>query len=131
MCRRGVSDIQKIIQNFPDARPDARLRVYLIWQPVLRSDDHASAENRVREFSNERFTHFWDGNRLTGKLWQSVLGAKELPWDVYLLYGVDAQWEKEPTRPEFWVRQLNSATKARFELKVKEMLSQRQRIGAR
>ncbi|MBI1927719.1 hypothetical protein HYR99_26215 [Candidatus Poribacteria bacterium] len=109
-----------MLQNLPDNR----LRVYLIWMPVLSSDDRASAENRFREFADERFIHFWDGNLLTGLLWQRVLGMREVPWDVYLLYRAGSQWEKEPARPDFWVRQLGSeVNRKRFEVKVKEMFS--------
>jgi hypothetical protein len=111
----------KMLQN-----ADNRLRVYLIWQPVLRSDDRASAENRAREFVNESVTHFWDGARFTGRLWQGVLDRKDLPWDVYLLYKADTYWETEPTAPDFWVRQLSGVNQTRFEARVKEMLSKTQ-----
>jgi len=107
--------------------PENHLRVYLIWIPVLQSDDRASAENRFREFADKRFTHFWDSNLFTGLLWQRVLGMREVPWDVYLLYRAGSQWEKEPARPDFWVRQLGSGVnRRRFELKVQEMLNQTQ-----
>ena len=92
--------------------------------PVLPSDDRASVEYRFREFADERFIHFWDGNLLTGLFWQRVLGVWEVPWDVYLLYGAGSQWESEPARPEFWVRQLGSeVNRRRFELKVQEVLN--------
>ena len=104
--------------------PENRLRVYLIWQPVLQSDNRASAERRTHEFASEEFVHFWDRSRFTGKLWQHILNRKAIPWDVYLLYDGSTQWEETPTRPDFWVRQLNHANTARFALKVKEMLGQ-------
>ena len=100
------------------------LRVYLIWQPALLSDDRTAAERRTREFTNERLTHFWDGSRFTGRLWQRILNHRDMSWDVYFLYGADAQWEKGPTPPYFWLSPLNSVTKGRFQLKTKELLSQ-------
>ena len=99
-------------------------RVYIIWQPVLRSDNRKSARRRSLEFANEQFVHFWDKTRLTGELWQHVLGRKSQPWDVYLLYEADAQWEGTPTKPNFWVLQLNQTTKKGFELKARRMLAE-------
>ena len=99
-------------------------RAYIIWQPVLRSDDRKSARRRTLEFANERFVHFWDKTRLTGELWQRVLDRKSEPWDVYLLYEADAQWERTPTKPDYWVWQLNNTTKKGFELKARRMLAQ-------
>ena len=86
--------------------------------PVLRSDDRPSAERRAREFADKKFTHFWDSNRLTGRLWQRVLNQRDTPWDVYYLYDADAQWEKEPTAPDFKIRRVNGVTKARLKLKI-------------
>jgi hypothetical protein len=47
---------------------------------------------------------------------------------VYLLYGPDAKWDKEPPQPDFWMHQLSGVTQAprlnqvAFEAKLKEML---------
>ena len=120
MCFRGVSEIQKMFRAFPDIP----LRGYLIWQPVLQSDDDISAARRTRQFTDQRLTHFWDGNRLTGKLWQPVLEDKRIPWDVYLLYHANARWEEAPTAPDFWLHRLNRPNIERFELKMKQMLDQ-------
>ena len=101
-----------------------RLSVYLIWQPVLQSDNRASAENRTREFSHEKLVHFWDRTRFTGRLWQRVLDRRDIPWDVYYLYDADVQWEEEPTRPNFWRRRLGGGNRSAFELRINKMLLQ-------
>jgi hypothetical protein len=94
--------------------------------PILRSDDRVSAARRARGYTDKKLTHFWDEQRLTGNLWQRVLRRKALPWDVYFLYSAEAQWETEPTAPDFWVRQLNIVKRKRFAVKIKEMLGQGQ-----
>jgi len=100
---------------------DDRLRVYIIWQPILRSDDRASAERRSREFADDRLTCFWDGNLLTGRLWQRILGTQDVAWDVYRVYRADADWEKAPTRPDFWIHAFNGVLAARLKAKVNEL----------
>lgn len=124
MCRRGFSEMQKVLNNISDDH----LRAYIVWLPILQGDDRASAVERSTEFSDERLTYFWDGERLTGDLWQRILDIGVIAWDVYFLYGPDVQWGKEPTLPEFWMHQLGGEVKApylneeEFELKVKELL---------
>ena len=96
--------------------------VYLIWQPVLRSDDRATAVKRSNELSDNRIHHLWDKERFTGELWKPVLGTRDLPWDVYFLYGADAQWEKAPTSPDYWMRRMTEGKTPRFQAKVREIL---------
>ena len=75
--------------------------MYVVWQPVLRSDDREAAERRASEFADDRIHHYWDKERFTGKLWKPVLGTRDIPWDVYFLYNTDAQWEEVPTSSRF------------------------------
>jgi len=62
-----------------------------------------------------------------------VLGTPKEAWDVYLLYGAQSQWDKEPPAPDFWMHQLRGVTTApsfdtaAFEAKAKELLSQAKR----
>jgi len=104
----------------------------MVWLPTLKSDSQAQAEIRITEFADMRLRYFWDGDNATGTLWQSVLGLKVVPWDIYLLYSLSAQWEKEPTVPDYWMHQLgdekiNGAPRldrAVFESKLKELLNE-------
>jgi len=111
---------------------DDRLRAYIVWLPTLKSDNQAHAEIRITEFADTRLRYFWDGDNATGTLWQSLLGLKVVPWDIYLLYSPSAQWEKAPTVPDYWMHQLgddkiNGAPRldrAVFESKLKELLNE-------
>ncbi len=91
--------MQMVLKNVSDDR----LRAYIVWLPMLDSDIRAAAEERSGEFSDERLTYFWDGERLAGKLWQRVLDFPGIAWDVYFLYGPEAKWENDPPVPDFWM----------------------------
>jgi len=117
--------MQKVLKNISDEQ----LRAYIIWLPILPNDDRAAAEKRSSEFADPRLTYFWDGHRLTGRVWQRVLDLSGIAWDIYFLYGAEARWESEPTIPDFWMHQLSVAAEKAlflnepdFELKVKELL---------
>jgi hypothetical protein len=104
--------------------PDDRLRAYLIWQPILNSDNRISAERRANEFVHEKLTHYWDSNKATGDLWKDVLRLKDTAWDVYLLYNGAADWSTALPSPDLWFPQLHHATRARFEVKTKQLLKE-------
>ena len=128
-CRRGFSDVQKVLKSVADER----LKAYIIWLPVLSSDNRNWAAERVKEFTDARVCYFWDGEKLTGKIWRRVLALEApLAWDTYFLYNHRAHWTAEPTPPDFWMHQLNAEKKRRdifldvprFERKTRELLEQ-------
>ena len=98
------------------------MRAYLIWQPILNSDNRVSAERRANEFTHDRFTHYWDSNKATGDLWKDLLRLNETAWDVYVLYSGSAEWTSKPSDPALWFPQLQHATRARFEVVTKALL---------
>jgi len=45
---------------------------------------------------------FWDGNNLLGEQYKQVLGWRGNAWDVYMVYGPQAQWNTDlPPTPTF------------------------------
>lgn len=89
---------------------------------MLDSDNRASAEKRSGEFADKRLAYFWDGDRLTGKAWQRVLDLRGIAWDVYLLYGADARWEKGLLpAPDFWMHRLGIVGERAPFLNVREL----------
>jgi hypothetical protein len=121
------------MQQVLKAVPDDRLRAYIVWLPMIPGDSREWAKTRTAEFSDKRLSYYWDGERLSGKEWQKVLGLKSVAWDVYFLYGAANVWDKEPAVPDFWMHQLGGVTtaprlnEAAFEAKVKEVLNQAKR----
>ena len=85
---------------------DDRLRVTIVWLPMLRSDSRLEAVEGSLEFSDARLSYFWDEAKLSGASWQDVLEIGGIAWDVYLLYDAGAGWGRNPEYPDFWMHQL-------------------------
>ena len=69
--------------------PEAELRVYVVWLPVL---SRMSPEARL-------------GEHYTRAL---ALPMDDPAWDVYLVFGPAARWEKAPPAPAAWMHQLGA-----------------------
>lgn len=107
--------------------------MYVIWDPIFGGSFDREARKLSASFPDKRVSYFKDPGSLAGNLWERVLKTQnesEIAWDVYLLYGADAQWEEEPAQPEFWMHQLRGVTKGprldvpRLTGKLKEMLTE-------
>jgi hypothetical protein len=99
--------MQKVLKGVADDR----VRVYVIWDPIFGGNFDSEAKNLANSFPDKRISYFKDPDSLAGTLWEQVLKTeREIAWDVYLLYGADAQWEEEPPKPEFWMHQLDGVT---------------------
>src|SRR5581483_8515126 len=125
MCRWGFSNMVKTLKDIPDDR----VRAYIVWLPIFGGDFKGASQDHSKSFADARVNYFLDPDSLTGELWKPVLKLNDdIAWDVYLLYGPDAKWDKEPPQPDFWMHQLSGVTQAprlnqtAFEAKLKEML---------
>ena len=107
------------------------VHLYIVWLPILRSDDRDSAIERTKEFADPRITYYWDDAGLTGTAWQQILRLEGAAWDVYFLYSPQSDnWKEKPDAPPFWMHQLRGVTHApylnkdEFKLKVLKLLKQ-------
>lgn len=92
----------------------ANVHLYVIWLSVLRSDDRESALERVKEFSDSRINYYWDEERLTGNAWQKLLNLGSVAWDIYFIYEPQVKLIDLPTKPYFWMHQLQGVDSAPF-----------------
>jgi hypothetical protein len=127
MCRWGFSNVVKTLKNVGDDR----VKAYIVWLPIFGGDFKGEARKLSDSFPDKRVSYFLDPDSLSGSLWERILKTERgIAWDVYLVYGAGAQWEKEPPPPDFWMHQLNGVTKAprldqaAFAARLKEMLSE-------
>jgi hypothetical protein len=127
MCRWGFSNVVKTLKSVGDGR----VRAYIVWLPIFGGDFKGEARKLSDGFPDKRVSYFLDPESLSGHFWERILKTeREIAWDVYLLYGAGAQWEKDPLPPDFWMHQLDGVTKAprldqpEFTAKLKEMLSE-------
>jgi hypothetical protein len=80
----------------------------IIWEPMMADDDLAAANVQQELFQDSRVEHYWDADKILGKLVaNSMLENTPIAWDIYLLYQPGNQWNNEnfPT-PNFWMHQL-------------------------
>ena len=102
-CVKGYRYVRKILDEVSD--PD--FRVYIVWEPMLSGDSRRLAKRMSTKAEDPRVVHqSWDQAQLSGKAWQEVMGLGGVAWDVYFLYGADAEWGAEgPARPDYWQHQ--------------------------
>lgn len=125
-CRQGFSDVQKVMKQVRDKR----LRVSIVWMPILETDDRNSAMERSKEFLDTRVAYYWDANRITGPLWQEVMKIPAFAWDIYFLYDKGGHWTSKPTVPVFYMHQLRGALDGPL-LSVPELLSKTKELLAK
>lgn len=105
------------------------VHLYVIWLPVLRSDDRESAVERSKEFSDSRINYYWDEDGLTGTAWRKSLKLESIAWDVYFIYEPQTKpLTEQPHQPYFWMHQLRGIESApflqkdEFKLKILQLL---------
>jgi len=92
-----------------DELPDEQLAVYVVWMPVLASDDRDAALESRSLVSDPRARHFWDLDQSLGRALGRSLDLPRggnLAWDMYLVFEPEATWGDAPPEPTFWNHQL-------------------------
>jgi hypothetical protein len=81
--------------NVLNKYPEADLRVYVAWLPMLPTDERFRVADLMVD---DRVRHFWDGNRLLGSYFAKLTGAGAgaVAWDVFFLYPPGASWGDQP-----------------------------------
>lgn len=77
--------------------PDADLRVYVVWLPVLPLDERFAVADVMVD---ARASHFWDNDQLVSDDLAQAFGSEgQLVWDAFSAFGPDAVWEERPPAP--------------------------------
>lgn len=122
---RGASALDELLAEFPDAK----LRVQVVWEPVLKSDIAAPVSRVLGLLDDRRITQYWDPNRvISSDLVRSVnedpkrYGRKEqlppdfIAWDVVAVFAPSAHWERDLPTPAHYdgpvVHAINSTRQA-------------------
>jgi hypothetical protein len=96
VCLQGASALQRVLT----AQSDPRLRVFVVWEPVLATDWGAPSTFTLRRISDSRAQQYWDRGRLLSK----AMGEKDnssIVWDHALVYPKGAVWQDAPPKPSF------------------------------
>ena len=91
--------------------PDARVKVIVLWSPLLARDNSFAAQDATSYLTDPRAEHFWDlwtfgVNHYTKKL---NYPEGQLAWDIFVLYGNGVDWRTPGPDPEpsFWMQHHN------------------------
>ena len=86
------------------------IKVYSVWVPILPSDLPFTVGRATKYLDDDRVVHYWDGDGVLVQGFVPVLELekfnKHTAWDIYLLYGDDAEWTNTPPKPIYWQEQL-------------------------
>jgi mercuric ion binding protein len=105
-CQKGQRVVQSVFEKHPN---DERLRGFVVWLPMLPTDNQSTAGAQAGSFVDARVAQQWDGDRASGETFAKMLGLKREAWDVYLLYARGVTWTGDvPPSPTFWMHQLRA-----------------------
>lgn|ERR1700674_4151024 len=104
-CLRGASAAEQILKR----DSDPKLRVLVVWEPILPTDWRAPSWSTLRRIPDPRAKQFWDPNHLVAQELGRI--AKEKPgrlqpaccvqngffWDEAIVYRLQEKWKDEPS----------------------------------
>lgn len=89
--------------------PDGKAKVYAVWFSMIASDSRSRWKWTAGVLNDPRVIHMWDEKKIIGqwfatqtKTWgndANVLGADDVVWDTFFLYGSDAEWKDTLAKP--------------------------------
>jgi hypothetical protein len=88
---QGASAFQKLL----DEERNQKLRVFVIWEPVIMTDFAAPSTATLNRISDLRASQYWDKERLVSRL----LGEQDsasVVWDYVAVYEPGKVWEQAP-----------------------------------
>jgi hypothetical protein len=116
-----------LLQN---RNPD--LRAYFIWGPYLHADNLEIARVNSDRFYVPNASFFWTPTPALAQdlAKQLSLPSGQLGWDVYLVYGKGALWDKNFPMPAYWAHQIDviqgePLDMQKFEARILQLLKQK------
>ncbi len=105
---RGASALQDLLRK----SPDAGLRAFVVWEPVLWSDLTPPLTKVLARVSDGRVAQFWDPGRLLSADLVQALRARpgeahddpdddDIVWDCVAIYPPGARWEEALPAPAY------------------------------
>jgi hypothetical protein len=89
---QGASAFQKLL----DEQREGKIRVFVIWEPVLPTDLAAPSTMTLKRISDPRASQYWDKEHLVSK---SIGETDGVVWDYVAVYPQSKLWEKGPPEP--------------------------------
>jgi len=108
---RGASALQPLL----DGLPDAKIRTFLVWEPVIWSDVAPPTSSVLALVRDPRAIQYWDAERaLSRDIVRAVnadparygfdapLDEEFIVWDVLAVFPPGALWERDLPVPAFY-----------------------------
>lgn len=101
-CLKACSELQEILKE----KPDARLKVFLLWAPFMHKRDNLSLAQRATGYlPDSRVEHFWDLWKYASKAYETQLQIPEnQAWDMFVFYKPHLVWQEAAPEPTFWLQ---------------------------
>ena len=85
---------------------DDRLRVYMVWLPILDRDNREVAQQSANAVQDPRVTHYWIADDAISHAFAPAVGLKEgRAWDIVLVYATDTTWGEDLPEYESYMHQ--------------------------
>jgi hypothetical protein len=109
VCVRGASALDEMMATLPEAR----VRLFVVWEPVIRTDIAPPTSSVMGKLRDTRAAQFWDPKRLVSDALIGTARAHlerlppgdEVPsviWDAVLIYGPEARWDERIPFPAYY-----------------------------
>ena len=91
----------RVVQRYVlDDIADPRLRVYMVWGPMLDKETEADARRATTFIQDPRLTHFWTDSDGVAQQFKATLGLPDADaWDTFLLFPPGTRWAEGAPRP--------------------------------
>ena len=81
-----------------DEDRQGKIRVFVIWEPVLPTDLAAPSTMTLRRIFDTRASQYWDKEHLVSK---SIGESDGVVWDYVAVYPRGKLWDQSPPEPTF------------------------------
>lgn len=89
---QGASAFQTLL----DEQREGKIRVFVIWEPVLPTDLAAPSTMTLKRIGDTRAAQYWDNDHLVSK---SIGEEDGVVWDYVAVYPQGKLWDKGPPEP--------------------------------
>lgn len=114
-----------------DRIDDPRLRVYVVWGPMLERETEAEARGATVYLPDGRATHFWTPLQTLAEMLTPAAGLPpgERAWDTFQLFAPGVTWEETPPVPSYLMH-VGKPLPAALRLNGEELRRQTERLLA-
>jgi len=93
---QGASALQRLLEE----RRDPKLKVFVIWEPVLPTDLAVPSTMTLKRLSDLRVSQYWDKEHLVSKSMGEV-DQRSAVWDYVAVYQPGKTWDQAPPVPVY------------------------------